>query len=180
MSTFYYNPNTRTRYIPGSSAQLEVDGRIYVSPNSETLEGLGFEEVTMESRPDDNFYIVQGPDTDGTYDSTPRDLDTIKEIQIAKQKQIAYSLLSSTDWYVIRELEAGTAIPAEISSYRNSVRTTQETNCSSISEAADIPTLEALVKNSAVVYPDSSDLTVTATNSEPHLLEFPALENEGI
>lgn len=177
MAFFYYNSETGIRYNP-SSYQLEQDGRIYVNPDAETLADLGFEPVTTEERPDDLFYVVTGPSTEGVYNKTPRDLVAVKANQTAIQKQIAYSLLSQTDWYVIRELEEGTAIPAEISSYRNSVRTTQATNCSKVAEAADIAALESLVKAPAVVYPDPGDLTVTATNSEPHLLEYPALDSE--
>ena len=39
-----------------------------------------------------------------------------------EQDQTAYSLLSPTDWYVIRNIESGTEIPVGITSYRAAVR----------------------------------------------------------
>ena len=47
----------------------------------------------------------------------------LKSIWIAKKKFEANDLLSKTDWYVIRKQEKGTAIPKEISDYRDAVRT---------------------------------------------------------
>ena len=46
----------------------------------------------------------------------------LKSNHIARIKSQAAGLLSSTDWYVIRNAESGTAIPANISTYRTAVR----------------------------------------------------------
>ena len=46
----------------------------------------------------------------------------LKSNHIARIKAQAAGLLSSTDWYVIRNAEAQTAIPANIATYRAAVR----------------------------------------------------------
>ena len=59
----------------------------------------------------------------------------VKSILKANEKAIANSMLSKYDWYVTRKAEKNTAIPTEISSYRDAVRTacnsreTEITNC---------------------------------------------------
>lgn len=46
----------------------------------------------------------------------------LKSNHVARIKAQASSALQSTDWYVIRKAEAGTEIPANISTYRAAVR----------------------------------------------------------
>jgi hypothetical protein len=46
----------------------------------------------------------------------------LKSIHVARIKSQAAGLLSSTDWYVIRNAESQTAIPANISTYRTAIR----------------------------------------------------------
>ena len=53
--------------------------------------------------------------------------DCLKRIWKARTKQYGYSLLTKTDWYVIRKAEAGTAIPSDIATYRAGVRTATKT-----------------------------------------------------
>lgn len=48
-------------------------------------------------------------------------------------KQEAFKRLSSTDWYVTRKSEKGIDIPANISTYRDAVRTVCEQRCVLIS-----------------------------------------------
>jgi len=51
----------------------------------------------------------------------------LKSQWIARTKQTANSLLSSTDWYVIRESETSVAMPADVQTYRAAVRTASGT-----------------------------------------------------
>jgi len=59
-------------------------------------------------------------------------------------KAQAASLLQSTDWYVIRNAESSTAIPANVSTYRTAVRTKSNEIETSIDSAASVEALEAL------------------------------------
>jgi hypothetical protein len=47
----------------------------------------------------------------------------LKHIKIASIKAYASGLLIPTDWYIIREAEAGTAIPSTVTTHRTAVRT---------------------------------------------------------
>jgi len=59
-------------------------------------------------------------------------------------KAQAASLLQSTDWYVIRNAESSTAIPANVSTYRAAVRTKSNEMETSIDGAATVEAVEAL------------------------------------
>ena len=47
----------------------------------------------------------------------------VKSVLKAREKETAGSLLAKSDWYVTRKSEKGTAIPPEITTYRDAVRT---------------------------------------------------------
>ena len=51
----------------------------------------------------------------------------LKSVAISNTKTLARGKLSHTDWYVIRKLEAGTAIPSSVTTYRTAVRTACKT-----------------------------------------------------
>ena len=51
----------------------------------------------------------------------------LKSVAISNTKTLARGKLSHTDWYVIRKLEAGTAIPSSVATYRTAVRTACKT-----------------------------------------------------
>ena len=53
-------------------------------------------------------------------------------------------MLSKYDWYVTRKSEKGTAIPAEITTYRDAVRTACNTRETEISNCADTAALVTL------------------------------------
>jgi hypothetical protein len=56
----------------------------------------------------------------------------------------AGSILSDTDWMVIRETDGGTAMPSNIKTWRASVRTKANSMCTQIDNAADVDALAAL------------------------------------
>lgn len=80
------------------------------------------------------------------YDAnTPRDLDGLKAEYKARTKEIAGSLLSETDWYVIRASENETRpVPSDINNYRISVRAASNTIEAAIDNAADLDAFIAL------------------------------------
>jgi hypothetical protein len=59
-------------------------------------------------------------------------------------KAQAAGLLQSTDWYVVRNAESGTAIPADVTTFRTAVRTKSNEMESAIDNAATIEAVEAL------------------------------------
>jgi len=59
-------------------------------------------------------------------------------------KTNANGILASTDWYVTRKAELGTAIPDSVSTYRASVKTAVETMETAIDKASDLDAFMAL------------------------------------
>ena len=94
----------------------------------------------------------------------------LKTEWIRKQKEIAGSLLAQSDWYVIRKSEAGTEIPADVSTYRTAVRTVSGQRETQISEAATFEAFVALVTNTPTVLNDADE---TVANTEPFLTQWP-------
>jgi len=86
-------------------------------------------------------------------------------IKILKQ-QVAGEL-SKTDWYIIRNTEKSTAIPSNISTHRDAVRTKQAEMETAIINAADTPALETLY-----TYTEQGDGSFTRP-----LGELPTLES---
>ena len=94
---------------------------------------IGITEVADPPSYDQRFYW--GVDK-------PKDLADLKKTWIDKQKATAGSLLSKTDWMIIRKEEASTAVPDATQTYRASVRKKckqredQITACSTTDELA--------------------------------------------
>ena len=66
----------------------------------------------------------------------------LKSNMIAQVKQTANSLLAATDWYVTRKSEKGTAIPTDVETKRDAVRT----ECNRLEAAiAAVTTVEELI-----------------------------------
>jgi len=92
----------------------------------------------------------------GTYGTaTPQSLDDttnadgtvtpgLKSNAITTQNQQAYSLLEPSDWYVVRKSENGTAIPADWDTWRESIRTTYQSQVTMINACTTVPELQAL------------------------------------
>jgi len=68
----------------------------------------------------------------------------VKSVLKSKEKITAGSLLAKYDWYVTRKSEKGTAIPAEITTYRDAVRTACNTRETEIDACVDTAALVTL------------------------------------
>ena len=106
---------------------------------------LGFTQVNVQTRPDDRFYVVSGPDNTGAYTYTARDLATLKEDYVRRAKLEGRNLLRKTDWLVVRLAEKTTPIPADVATFRDAVRTVADNNCTAINNCATVTELKALV-----------------------------------
>ena len=54
------------------------------------------------------------------------------------------SLLDQTDWYIIRKADKGTAIPSNVQTWRDAIRTKGDAMKSAIDGAANTAAIEAL------------------------------------
>ena len=75
----------------------------------------------------------------------PKDLATLKTLWTTTVKQTANSLLSQTDWMVIRKAERDVAIPEATATYRAGVITECTRLVTAIAGAADVPALATVV-----------------------------------
>ena len=91
----------------------------------------------------------------------------LKSNAITTQNELAYALLQPSDWYVVRKSENGTAIPTDWDTWRESIRTTYQSQVTDINACTTVPELQALyVYNDATppvrplpVFPPSPDQT---------------------
>ena len=79
-----------------------------------------------------------------TTDSEGNTTPGLKSNAISVQNQQAYSLLQPSDWYVVRESENGTAIPTDWDTWRESIRTTYQSQVTMINACTTVPELQAL------------------------------------
>ena len=103
---------------------------------------IGITEVDEVPIHDDRFYWGIG---------NPKDLTALKAEWSKKINDIAYSLLASTDWYVVRKAEGGADIPADVSAYRAAVRAAANTHQTALNNAADFDTF--VQATTALVWP---------------------------
>ena len=97
--------------------------------------------------------------------SNPRPIADLKVTWIQKQKDIANSLLSDTDWMIIRKSESDTAIPSDTTTYRTAVRTQCKAREDQITACSDTDALAKLITESPTV-PGTADNGATEQKYE--------------
>ena len=96
-------------------------------------------------------------------------VEGLKTKLIKDVKKEANRLLTETDWYVTRKSEKSTAIPSNITTWRNGIRSKQAAMETSITNASDTPALETLY-----TYVNTADEGDPVVMERP-LGEFPEL-----
>ena len=139
---------------------------IFMLWSSDELEAIGIYEVVVDNSNFKNpsYYINTNQSFDFANDvvtasygtATPKALDDTTDPDTGdvthglkwNHNQViinqAYGLLQSNDWYVVRETEAGTAIPADWSTFRSGVRSTAADMQSKINACTTVDELAAL------------------------------------
>ena len=97
---------------------------------------IGITEVAAPAYYDQRFYWGVG---------NPKTLADLKTNWISQQKATAGSLLSETDWMIIRKEEASTAVPGATQTYRTAVRAQCKKREDQITACATTDELAALV-----------------------------------
>ena len=83
-------------------------------------------------------------------DDDGNDLDPVVVIEGLKTKKIrnvkaqAASILTQTDWYIVRKTDAGTSVPSAITNHRAAVRTKCAAMETAITNASNTPAIETL------------------------------------
>lgn len=151
----------------------------------------GLTEVTEETPPDSRLYIWS-QNSDGTITSTPKKLEDTPEVDengspvlddqgkqvvtpglksqlISQVKEQQGSLLSQTDWAIIRKSDTAIDIPVNIQQWRNEIRLAAGIMEDQISQAVDVEAIGALF----VTYTVNEDGTTTKSGS---LFDWPDLK----
>lgn len=189
--TSIYKCNGKT-IRPGQQF-TDADGTVH--PGSwytysvEQKTAIGITEIVQHPHPNSVLYHW-GYNDDGTVTSTAKPLDDINEVDengdpitengeqivtpgvksnlIAEVKAQQGSLLSQTDWAVIRNADIGDAIPSNIATYRAEIRNKATEMETAITNAADTDAIAALF----VTYTVEDDGTTTKTGV---LFDWPEL-----
>jgi len=147
-------------YINTNSSYTFADGQVTESWGTATAKQL-----------EDSFYTQEDSDNGiMPSDKSVGDLRVkgLKNIKIESVKQQASTLLSPTDWYVIKATEvADYNVPSNVTTFRTDVRAKSNEMETSINGASDVDALQALF-----TYTQQDDNTITRP-----LGEFPRLEN---
>ena len=122
-------------------------------------QAIGIAEVADDPVYDQRFYWgVDNPKQ--LNDVTDEDGNTttgLKTLWSAKQGEIAASLLTPSDWRVIKAKETGSNIPSAWKTYRAAVRTACNTRQTEINAVADVPALKELLFGEATVTQQKKD-----------------------
>ena len=130
----YDNSNRRDGryYFSGPESFTFADGVVTKSYGTSTAKPLADVLWTAEE---------DKPEGVSTGDVKIEGLKTEKKAIVNKK---ASSILSETDWYRIRAEDGGTAMPANILTFRTTIRTESNTMCDLIDAAASVDALAAL------------------------------------
>ena len=100
----------------------------------------------------------------------------LKNKQINTIKSQAKSLLQSSDWYVTRKAEAGTAIPSAVATYRTAVRANtaiMEAKVKAISDTTNQTNMDAFIALKTDTYKEDGTIeTLGHLNNWPEIPEI--------
>ncbi len=83
-------------------------------------------------------YEIDEISVTGTYAENDLDIAGIKKGMISQSRSVASSILARDDWMSIREAEGGSAMPADIKTYRAAIRTESGDKETEINALADM------------------------------------------
>ena len=112
--------------------------------------------------PYDNFYYY-GWNSDGDA-LLPKPLAGLKSNKVNDAKSMSASSLSNTDWYVVRKTEKNTAIPTEITAYRDAVRVNYASLKTAINDASDIAGLQSIYTTTAGASSTAKEIDATSSS----------------
>ena len=149
----WYSPNYGLIKTPRSIPKdgVQHPRQIFTKWSKAELANIGFHPARI-SVADHRYYFTSGEEytfDDATqewvvsYGSTPRDVDQIKKSMKEQVKSIASSTLARSDWMTHREVEGGTAMPADWKTYRASVRAESNEKDGEIDALVDLDAIKA-------------------------------------
>ena len=123
-------------YINTNESYAFADNQVTKSWGSATAKAHADTLWTAQDKTDDK--IPEGKDVGDVA------VKGLKTVLIEQLKSQVANELARTDWYITRNTEKSTAIPSDISTHRDNVRTKQASMETQILNASDTPALETL------------------------------------
>lgn len=157
------NPEGQYYNLGGSELAIDNSAGTVTKTFTNTLRNLGDTLYTEDDK--SNNQIPEGRDVGDV--SSPG----LKTLEIKKIKGQAGSLLQSSDWYVTRKAEAGTAIPSAVATYRTAVRANtaiMEAKVNAISDTTNQTNMNAFIALKTDTYHANGDI-----NTVGHLNNWP-------
>lgn len=118
--------------------------------SADEKEAMGLTALTADAEPDSRLYTWTRNEDD-TVSKTAKDLSKVKASLKTEVQSQQKALLDQSDWAVVRKSEKGTEVPANITTWRDAIRTKATSMESSIDGASDIEAVEKLFSD-AVLY----------------------------
>ena len=146
--TTYYN-------MGGISYTVDDDKGTVVGTYSSTAKGL--DDVKWTSKE-----ISDGEAPEGATTDTVK-TEGLKTIWKKKIKDQANGLIAPYDWYTLRKAQAGTAIPSDINTYINAVRTASGVNEANVDSTANVT---QMIERSQPTYDEDGKFQANSVYSE--------------
>jgi len=147
--------------------------------SAEERKAAGIEEIVLQPFPDHRLYS-SSHNADGSVNSTKKNLDDVTSDGVTtygvkttlknEVKEQQRQLLSQTDWAVIRKTDKDTAIPSNIQTWRDAIRTKATEMETAIDNAADTDAVEVLFLKTTA-NDDGSRTTTGILYDWPELVE---------
>ena len=112
-------------------------------------------------------YAIGVDEVVGSYTQTDRDVAGLKEGMIIQTRAMASGILARDDWMIIRETEGGTAMPANVKTYRAEIRTESGTKEDEINALSN---LDAVKLYEATPYIETRKEEIT--NKETEIVSY--------
>lgn len=146
MATVYRHEATNQTIKIGKAWRDEND--ILYPPNwaiwsSDDRTSAGITEIVQDSPPDSRLYDWSY-NADGTVSKTAKTLSGVKSDLKTEVNAQQKTLLGESDWCVIRKVDNATAIPSNVQTWRDAIRTKGDAMVSAIDGAANTDAVEAL------------------------------------
>ena len=134
---------------------VDDDKGTVVGTYSSTAKGL--DDVKWTSKE-----ISDGEAPEGATTDTVK-TEGLKTIWKKKIKDQANSLIAPYDWYTLRKAQAGTAIPSDINTYINAVRTASGVNEANVESTSDV---DQMIERSQPTYDKDGKFQANSVYSE--------------
>ena len=146
--TTYYN-------MGGISYTVDDDKGTVVGTYSSTAKGLDDVKWTSKEISDGDAPAGATTDTVKT--------EGLKTMWTKKIKAVAANKIAPYDWYSLRKAQAGTAIPSDINTYMNAVRTASAVNEANVASTSDV---DQMIERSQPTFDEDGKFQANSVYSE--------------